>query len=164
MKKKIVWVLCAILSVFYILCFTGCSKANRNQVRCVLNEEINVLYNEEEGTSTVQIRFRFSNYANREAKSVTIACIFTDDMGNIIDEKQGNFTINLEKRTTVNSTLSFSDVQGKPTRVHITNFSPKFKENWFYSTIDWLAEYWWIIVIGVIVVVIGVSILREYIY
>ncbi len=161
--KKFSMVLSGLLLIFYAFCFTGCSKANKHQVSYDVGQEINVLYNDEENVSTVQVFFRISNGASRELESVNVQCVFTDGANNVIDTKQSTFTLRIEENTTRNYTLAFNDVQGKPTKVHITHFSPQFKENWFYNVIDWLAEYWWIIAIAVAVIVGGIIVIKEWI-
>ena len=93
--------------------------------------------------------------------SISVGCYFVDNTGNVVDQKNEDFTIELKSNYSHDNSgtfsLVFENVKGKPSTVEIYSVTGTFGLTQKEERKQWLDENWWIWLI-VAYVVVGIVI------
>lgn len=157
MKKVKALLMMSCIVLFAVTMLTGCSVDK--DFTYSSNPTFDVMYSEDTNSSEVSVRVYINNYFSDVAiNSITFRCYFLDENNNILDTQEKTFNVNIQKESAGNYVFVFDDVTGRPQNIRLINTASGFDQTMQEKVGEWFSVYWWIILIIVAYIAIGIGI------
>lgn len=161
LKKFRAMVFCILLICILSALLTACNADDTKSFKYGGNPATTVYYDSATNTNSVKILLYMMNDGGANITSISVGCYFVDNTGNVVDQKNEDFTIELKSNYSHDNSgtfsLVFENVKGKPSTVEIYSVTGTFGLTQKEERKQWLDENWWIWLI-VAYVVVGIVI------
>lgn len=157
MKRIKLFVVINLILLFSAMLLTGCSV--NKEFTYSSNPTFDVMYSENIDTSEVTVRVYIDNfYSDAAINSITFKCYFLDNNNNLIDTQEKTFNVDIKKESAGNYVFVFDSVKGHPQKIRLVNTASSFEKTTQEKIKEWLDEYWWIALVLVAYIAIGILI------